>query len=62
MATLLSLVSGTGDNIDQADPVRTALLLVKQPYRKHNGGGIVLTGRLPVYWPGDGGSAGDPQK
>ncbi|OGO33359.1 MAG: hypothetical protein A2Z16_10605 [Chloroflexi bacterium RBG_16_54_18] len=61
--TVIARFQVTGDNIDQADPgSEQRLLLVKQPYRNHNGGGIVFgpDGYLYIGL-GDGGSAGDPQ-
>lgn len=61
--TVIARFLATGDNIDLADPdSEQRLLLVDQPYRNHNGGGMAFgpDGYLYIGL-GDGGSAGDPQ-
>jgi len=61
--TVIARFQATEDNMDLADPdSEQRLLLVKQPYRNHNGGGMVFgpDGYLYIGL-GDGGSAGDPQ-
>ncbi len=61
--TVIARFLATGDNMDLADPgSEQRLLLVKQPYRNHNGGGMAFgpDGYLYIGL-GDGGSAGDPQ-
>jgi len=61
--TVVARFQADGNNIDLADPdSEQQLLLVKQPYRNHNGGGLAFgTDGYLYIGLGDGGSAGDPQ-